>query len=126
MAKILIIENSEDVREMLIEVLNTYGHEVLGISDKSNPISNISSFKPHLVLLDASFGYKYRREICQQIKTAYPNLPICLMATDPKLLGNYEFCEANDFIEKPFDITQLKNKIDRVLSEATTYKREKI
>jgi DNA-binding response OmpR family regulator len=116
MAKIFIIEDSEDVREMIIMVLTTYGHEVTGTSGTIDLTSKIAAFNPHLLLIDVCPGHESGREICKQIKDANAGLPIILMSTSAKLLVDYESCPADDIIEKPFDITELKNKIDKVLS----------
>jgi len=116
MAKIFIIEDSEDVREMITMVLTTYGHEVKGTSEKTDLTSKIAAFDPQLVLIDVWPGHESGREICKQIKAANAGLPVILMSTNAKLLVDYESCQADDIIEKPFDITELKNKIDKVLN----------
>lgn len=116
MARILVIEDSEDVRQMNSFVLKTYGHEVLSISEKINVNWIISNFTPQVVLLDAWTSYKSRAEICKELKTADTALPIILMLEDEKLLSDIEACDADDIISKPFDIMELKDKIDKVLT----------
>ena len=116
MAKILVIENSEGVREMIVMVLTTYGHEVTATSETIDLTAKIAAFDPQLVLIDVWPGHESGREICRQIKAADAGLPVILMSTNAKLLVDYELCQADDIIEKPFDITELKNKIEKVLS----------
>jgi DNA-binding NtrC family response regulator len=115
-AKILVIENSEDVRGMIIMVLTSYGHEVKGISGTIDPVSQILSFDPQLVLMDIWEAHGWGREICKKIKAANAGLPVILMSTNAKLLVDHGSCQANDIIEKPFDIMELKNKTEKALS----------
>jgi DNA-binding response OmpR family regulator len=114
-AKILVIENSDDVREMITVVLKSYGHDVVSSSETININSIISHANPQLILLDIWLGHQSGKEICEQIKRANKNLSVILMSADAKLLADYESCKADDILEKPFDILDLKDKIDRLL-----------
>jgi DNA-binding response OmpR family regulator len=116
MSKILVIEDSDDVREMITVLLKSYGHDVVSSSQTININSIISDANPQLILLDVWLGHQSGREICKQIKTANKKLPVILMSADAKLLADYESCQADDILEKPFDIIELKNKIDKLLT----------
>lgn len=116
MAKILVIEDSKDLRDMIITVLQTYGYDVAGSSEDLPVNSVMSQFNPQLVLLNVWLKNTSGEEVCKLIKTAEPGLPVILMSADEKLLVDHESCKADDILEKPFDIVELKNKIERLLN----------
>ena len=116
MAKILVIEDSEELWEMITTVLTTYQHDVIGSYKNIDTHTLITESAPKLVLLDTWVEDKSGREICRQIKKNNPGLPVILMSADPILLADHRSCNADDVLEKPFDIAELKHKIDNLLN----------
>jgi len=115
MAKVLVVDDSADIRDMIIQVLTTFGYEVTGTSLKDDVNSLISCFKPQLILLDVWFGINKATEIYKQIKSAYKKLPVILMSADGDLESHYKDDPADDYLEKPFDIMALKDKVELLL-----------
>jgi two-component system, OmpR family, response regulator len=122
MAKILVIDSSPDIRDMMTMVLQIYGHEVAALSEDVAVGSFISLFDPQLLLLDVRHGKRSGREICRDIKATKRNLPVILMSTSEILLAGYETCYADDVITKPFEIVELKAKIEKALLNNSTTK----
>lgn len=116
MATILVIEDTVEILEMIDLVLGTFGHDVVGAPGKFEINAMITHYNPQLVLLDVLLRQNLSgREICKMIKTFRPSLPVILMSADAKLLVEYESFNADAIIEKPFDIIELKNKIESLL-----------
>jgi two-component system OmpR family response regulator len=115
MAKILVIEDSVEIREMIILILNTYGHQVVSHSKRKDIESLIFNGNLDLALIDVWVGNTSGKNLCKQIKAADAELPIILMSDDPALLKDYESCLADDVIEKPFELKDFKNKINKAL-----------
>lgn len=101
---------------MMIMALSSYGHQIAGLASAVDLTSQILSFNPQLVIIDVHPGNDSGREICKQIKAADAGLAVILMSTTAELLVDYESCLANDILVKPFDILELKNKIERILN----------
>ena len=120
MPKVLIIEDSEDLREMMTLILKNYRHEVVAASEKIEVDLILSDFKPDVVLIDVWLKNTSGRELCSQIKTIRSGTPVILMSANPKLLDDYKSCEANDILEKPFEIKTLLGKIDSALNNSYT------
>jgi DNA-binding response OmpR family regulator len=67
------------------------------------------------VLLRGANGRTVCRELKSNKRTNY--FPIVLMSASPECLIDFRECDADDFIEKPFDIHTVLNKIDYLLSQ---------
>lgn len=68
--RVLVVEDNDDGRETLVELLKGMGHEVRGVGDGPDAISAASENVPHLVLLDLGLpgmdGYQVARTLRQQ------------------------------------------------------------
>lgn len=120
MANILVIDDADEILEMLTMVLKTFGHEVVGSSGSIEVSKLISFHNPQLVLLDVLLPNMSGKDICKTIKKIKPDLPVILMSANSKLLSHYHPCHADDIIEKPFDMIELKNKIQNLLQRSLT------
>lgn len=115
MSKLLIIEDSEDLREMMALILKTHKHEVVASSEEINLDLVLRNFKPDVILIDVKLRYISGKELCKQVKAVCEDIPVILMSANPRLLDDYKSCEANDILEKPFEMKELLYKIDNAV-----------
>src|ERR1700733_9373915 len=113
MAKILIVDDSEDVLEIITLILQKEGYEVEGAASKNKVMNRLSTFVPDIILLDVRLHGEDGRELCREIKqkNSFKSTPIILLSASPELLKDYEECEAFGIVEKPFNINVLIKKI---------------
>jgi DNA-binding response OmpR family regulator len=121
MAKVLIIEDDKALLEFLLIFLEIKGFEIRAISSKKEVEFAVENFKPDVILLDVLLGGYDGREICKEIKTTNKAVSIILLSANPKLLENYDECDADDAIEKPFDNDNILNTINRLLHKKTVH-----
>lgn len=119
MAKILIVDDSKDLTEFLSVLLKMKDYDVDIAASKGELKRKLPVVSPDLILLDVRLGGDDGRELCKAIRKEMPDkhIPIILVSASPELLKDYEECEANDVIEKPFDISTIITKIDSLLSK---------
>ena len=115
MAKILVIDNSDQLLDMLTLMFRLNGHEIETAKGIVDTVKSIKYFSPDIILLDAGLGHNSGKELCKEIKKLHPTIPIILMCEHPDLLNGCDECKANDVIEKPFDIYVLKSKVNQLL-----------
>ena len=115
MAKILVVDDSQDLLELFLLILVTFGHEVQTATSGNTMNSVVSAFIPDLILLDVMLGNEDGRELCRENKAA-GDTPIILMSANPVLLKDFNEFGANDILEKPFDVASLAKKINTVLN----------
>ena len=84
--------------------------------DKLN--ETISLFEPDLILLDVLLRQENGRDMCRKIKEENKVLPIVLISANPNLLKNFEECEADAVIEKPFEMQTVMTTVDKLLEKA--------
>lgn len=123
-ARVLVVDDDADVRCTLVRVLEKLGHEVEQASDGPQALAALS-LDIDLVLLDASMpgidGFEVARRIRQDPQRA--NLPIVMVTGLDSRQDRLRAVEAgvNDFIAKPFDVTELRVRTASLLrmKEAT-------
>ena len=116
MAKILVVDDDDNLRYLFPLLLEREGHIVKTISSKDTANNTLSTFSPDLVILDIWLQREDGRKLCKEIKEKHnSNIPIILMSASVKLLNDYAAWNADAGIEKPFDIHVLNKTINEVL-----------
>ena len=119
MAKVLVVDDSRTIREMVNAILVEMGHEVLLASDGTEAMDIARDTPVDLVLTDInmpnmsgiSLVYKLRR------LDSYKETPILMLTTETadfkkeksKNMG------ANGWIQKPFDTGRLEKAVTAML-----------
>lgn len=123
MSKIVIVDDSIDLLDVLRFFLEQRGYEVETASTEKDLASLIRSFSPDLIILDIYLQGEDGREICKnlrkQIDTKY--LCILLFSASTKKLANYKEYGADGYIEKPFGLNEVIDKIESVLETCKDY-----
>ena len=118
MAKILIVDDYQDIVEVLTSVFEMKGHCVEKVLSGENLKSTMIQFRPDIILLDVRFRDMDGRKLCKEIKSKKDlSVPIILMSASPELLKNFKECHADAVMEKPFDLNELVEKVGRVLNK---------
>ncbi|HWZ15841.1 MAG TPA: response regulator [Mucilaginibacter sp.] len=116
---ILIIEDDGDILQVLETVLTYNDFSVQGINRTDDIFETIEKYKPDLVLTDYLLSGLNGGKICQLIKSNKDtcHLPVMLISAYPALatsFGNFGF---DAFINKPFNINDLVDKIKELLNK---------
>lgn len=115
MAKVLIIEDHEATRQMLTIALESAGHEVVGVGNGIKLIKNIRETNPDVILLDIMMPWVNGFDLCQTVRenADTSHIPILIISakSSPDDIQRGLDCGANDFLEKPVDISSLLQKI---------------
>jgi len=123
MARILVVEDNLDLRDFLTILLQLSNFEVQGVSSGVEVFTKLIIFKPDVILLDVLLGRDNGRDICKEIKEKYKDVAVILLSANPKLLMDYDECNADDVIEKPFNNQDILDKIKKHLNLMTYYKK---
>lgn len=119
MAKILIIDDEEDIRELLSYNLRKEGFIVESAENGELGLSILNSFKPELVLLDVMMPGMDGIEVCEAIrsKEGFQNTLICFLTArneDYSQIAGLE-AGADDFVSKPIRPKVLISRIKALL-----------
>jgi two-component system aerobic respiration control sensor histidine kinase ArcB len=98
---ILVVEDDEDLREVLVEVLGEHGYVVLAASNGREALALLEAEAPPcLVLLDQSMPVMSGEELRQTLATmpSLADVPVCVLTGDVRYAGN-----GVEVIKKPID-----------------------
>lgn len=122
MKRILLIEDNDDVRNNIAEILELYNYEVEMAENGKIGLDKMPGYAPDLILCDVMMpvldGYGVLRAI--QNLEAFKNTPFIFLTarTDRADFRSGMESGADDYITKPFDGAQLlkavENRLNRV------------
>jgi len=117
--KILVIDDDEDILAILGIILEQEGYE-LELRQTGPTTEEVDFLHPDLILLDVRLeGFsKSGTEICAEFKsnTNLAHIPIVLVSAEHNLQLLADHCGANGFVNKPFDIGGIVNKVKEFIS----------
>ncbi len=116
--KILIVDDSQAMNQLLARFLQKENFLVSAISDPRQAVAEFRRFEPTLVLLDLNMPYLSGWEVCRQLK-ALRNVPVVIFSVrDEKedIRRGFE-AGADDYLIKPFEFPDLLERIGRLLEK---------
>lgn len=123
--KILLIEDENDISSFIEVELNFEGYEVIVASDGMQGLMDARTHKPDLIILDRMLPKMDGIELCKRIKQT-SNIPIIMLTA----LGEIEDkvtgldAGANDYLVKPFSLSELLARIRAQLRITNTLKKD--
>ena len=116
--KILVVDDEPDILEFLQIIFEEAGYFVV-TTEKGDYLEKLNNGAlPDLVLLDMLLSGKDGREIVKQLKSQEKtkHIPVIMFSAHPSAEKTARAAGADDFVEKPFDIETLMEKIQRLIS----------
>ncbi len=124
MKRILVIEDEPQMLLGLRDNLELEGYEVETAADGDEGLAKAASFSPDLVILDVMLPRKNGFDVCRELRARANPTPIVMLtarsAETDKVLGLE--LGADDYVTKPFSITELLARVRAVLRRAGTQK----
>ncbi|UKT62991.1 response regulator transcription factor [Pedobacter mucosus] len=122
MSKILVIDDDPATLDVLMLMFKIEGYHIFGRNSCLNIIEDIETVKPDLILLDVIMGSIDGRDVCRELKQSkHKHVPIILMS----VINNF-YADINkpmfsdDYIEKPYDLDVMLNKVNVLITKATS------
>jgi len=120
MKKILVVDDDDDVLETIQLILEIGGYDVEPLNDAELIFERIEEFEPNLILLDVVLGKIDGRAVCSQIKSHADtkHIPVLMMSGlyDLKEVNEMD-CAPDDFMQKPFKMDVLLEKIEKLVNK---------
>jgi DNA-binding NtrC family response regulator len=122
MIKILVIEDDDSFRNVLVQMLEKAGYEVLSADNGVQALKHCRNIKPDLVLTDIIMPDKEGLETIQELLGICPNLKIIAMSGGGRFGPNSYLplaakLGAKRTLQKPFMREELLTTITEVLNE---------
>ena len=118
---ILVVDDSDQVRNVVRKLLEGAGHEVIEATDGRDCLQRLYDAKPDLVLLDVSMPDMDGWTALERIRelTSVPVLMVTARDAVPERVRGLE-AGADDYILKPFEPDELVARVEAALRRAGT------
>jgi len=113
-----VVEDNEDIRYIVEFFLSDFDYEVRVSATAKEFIKSLDNPLPDLYLLDVMLPDGNGLEICRYIKNnkTTQHIPVIIMSANANELEVKRDSDANDFINKPFDLMDLATCIKKQLN----------
>lgn len=118
--KIMVIDDEPAIGNLLIYQLREYDYQVVYISDALVAIQCLERERPDLILLDVMMPTISGWDLCREIRkgSAIPIIMITAKHADSDIATGLQ-AGADDYVTKPFSMTQLYARIESVLRRSS-------
>ena len=106
-ARILIIEDDEEIAETAEHMLQTAGYDVKSTTHGSDAFRLVALLKPDLVISDVIMPEIDAIDVIAELRRSYPSLKVIAISGNPHLLTLAAKHGANHILAKPFSLHQL-------------------
>ena len=122
MQKIMIVEDDEIIASSIKKHLEKRNYDVFVVNDFENVLEDFRHYEPLLILLDISLPYYNGYYWCQEIRKE-SEVPIIFISSTSENMNIVMAMNmgADDFINKPFDLTVLTAKLQAILRRTYSF-----
>jgi DNA-binding NtrC family response regulator len=116
-AKILIADDKQGLRDVLVEALAGAGHEVESVEDGSRALTRVSEKQYDLVVTDLKMPGLDGIELLRAVRERSPQTGVILMTAHGTVDTAVEAMRlgALDYVEKPFPLGAMEAKVEKAL-----------
>jgi two-component system alkaline phosphatase synthesis response regulator PhoP len=127
MTKILIVEDEPNMVSGLRDNFEFEGYEVITAADGVAGLERALNDSPDLVILDVMMPRMSGLDVCKQLKSKRPSVPIIMLTARGQEVDKVVGLElgADDYVTKPFSIRELLARVKAVLRRAQPAAKDK-
>lgn len=120
MSKVLIIDDDDEIRETLIDLIRARGHEVVGAGNGREALELMSRNRPDVVITDIIMPVKDGIQLIVESRKKYGHIPIIAMSGGGRIPASVYLSHVNALgelmtLEKPFKVSALMEAVERAL-----------
>lgn len=123
MKTILIVEDSDNSRELLRLVVERLGHAVVEACNGSEALLRLKEKMPDLILLDLKIPLPNGYEVLQEIRnsSSLSSVPVVALTAYAMVEEREKVLAAgfNGYLSKPIRLAQLRTEVQRLLQEGS-------
>lgn len=111
MACVLVVDDDDDVRAAMTEVLEDAGYEVMAAANGQIALERMRDAQPALVLLDLMMPIVDGWEVVREMRTdpALATIPVCVLSA----MAIYAPPDTAAVLEKPVTVASLLDEVNR-------------
>lgn len=112
-ATIIVVEDDENQREVLVKLLIDEGFSVHSVGNGAEALKLLEEFRPDVVLLDLGLPDISGETVLGELRKMYTDLPVILLTargTTADVVGGFSL-GADDYISKPYNFDELLARV---------------
>lgn len=117
--KILIVDDSENIRDVLKTNFEYLGYDVLTAEDGAEALRLVDEEEPNLIILDVMMPRQNGFQVCRKIKSnpGSSGTPVIFLSAKGQREDRYwgRDCGADEYVTKPFSTADLERAIERLM-----------
>ena len=122
MARVLVIDDDEEHRTLVRQILGKMGHEVEEATDGAKGLRSVGKRRPDLVLTDINMPGLDGHDVISALRVLHANMPVIAVSgggaiAKDELLLKAAKLGAVEVIMKPFEFRQLAGAVTRALGK---------
>ncbi len=117
MARLLVIDDEKNIRQLFTEELSDEGYEVCSAATSAEAEDYLKRECFDLVLLDVQLRAESGLEVLNNIVRQYADLPVILCTAFGSYKEDFASWLAEGYVVKSSDFSELKSEIRRVLKK---------
>jgi DNA-binding response OmpR family regulator len=116
---LLAVEDSKTMRKVLGITFESDEFEAVLAESPQQAMSQLEQLRPDMVLLDVTLGEVSGYDLCRQVKSRAPGTPVMILSSRQQPYDPVRGAEvqADDFIDKPFDTQQMRDKVKKLCAQ---------
>ncbi len=117
MAKILIVEDHQDLRYNLVDSLEAKGHQTDNTDDGLKALALLTLQQFDIIILDIMLPGMDGISLCKELRARGDETPILFLSARDSTNDRIEGLSsgADDYLVKPFSLSELELRIDAIL-----------
>lgn len=121
MRKVLVVDDNQDVRDLVVTILNSDGFHVYAAADGDNALAILKSNPVDLVLLDVMMPGISGLDVLKEIRTGsnkkVREVPVMMITAKSSTedIDQALTIGANSYIVKPFRASTIREKVRNIL-----------
>ena len=122
MAKVLVIDDEQGIRDILDTILGRKGYDVLLANGGRKGLELFRRERPEVVVLDLKMPEMDGIAVLQQIRHLNPGQPVIILtgADIPSMEEQLRTYGVSEYVEKEFSLHRLGDALKRVLANHST------
>jgi two-component system response regulator MprA len=116
-ARVLVVEDDQNVRQALDSALRFAGHEVVAVTDGDEALSEITRQEPDLIVLDLMMPRIDGLTVCRMLRERGYRTPVLVLTARQEVADRVAGLDAgaDDYLAKPFALDELLARVRALL-----------
>ena len=117
--KILIVEDENTARTMIVSGLRNAGYQVFEAKNGETGYQIARSVRPDLVISDVVMAQMDGNQLIKKLRNSEfgKNILFIVLTSHGTMKDYFEMIEVDDFVAKPFDMADFLARVERVLEK---------